>query len=957
MLRNEIVNTYVKFAIAGFIVISVFILGGCSSDVASRSYTSRVEQRSAPQPIIITGVNVDEDSESAFLSITSNKLLTYSPAKPTAGLLNLYFPDTGLSMSKTEIEPVNSVISSIKAIELVEGGPSKISITLKDDVPYEINREGTGLKISFSKASIKETEDISKESVVTDSDITPVDKNFPEGTTLNSVEFAELENSINISIISDGSIKDYSVFTLQSRDDLPARIVFDIKNIKSKFKKEQVVPVNSKWVKRIRHFAYPDYLRFVLDTKDSYLNDYSAIPVENGIMIRFGLEEAETSLAIVSENEEQIKENDFIEEDTAVQESPSPTTTTESIDTDTLATDEIVKEKSVDLAESGKSEIDYSKQAIVNSINFTSGDEGKSTVAIGITNPVKYDVTKTGQTELQITLYNTKIPGYRLRPLVTRKFNSAVDLITPLYAKATGNDSIVKINLREAVPYLVTQTDDQINIDLEASSIISSTEPVDMLGDQEVALNEDISVKDTSTESVYDEPYDSSMEDMASDIVEEDVAMDEVGYSEGEDKENTEMEGGKRYTGEKITMNFYETDIKNVFRILKAVSKKNFVIDKDVKGRFSGNLENVPWDQVMDLALKMNKLSSTVEGNVIRIVTQNTKTAEEKIKNDEELAKKQFGEKLTELEPLVTEYIPISYSNASSDIKPHLQSLLTPDRGTISVDARTNQIIITDVAEKVEQAKDLVQRLDKVTPQVVIEARIVEVSESFSRELGTEWGVGTRDASGNLSPIVGQQGVATWEVAMNHPAASTGSLAYNFSRIVGTPFSLNAKLHAAEVQGDGKIISSPKIVTLDNKQAKISQGLEYPYQKSDGDGNTVTEFKSIKLELTVTPHVTPDNRISMQINISKNDVEALIGGVPSLATNSANTELLVNNGDTIVIGGIIKTTTASGENAFPGLSKIPVLGWLFKSKSFSTKKNELLIFITPNIVQLEKSGL
>jgi len=193
---------------------------------------------------------------------------------------------------------------------------------------------------------------------------------------------------------------------------------------------------------------------------------------------------------------------------------------------------------------------------------------------------------------------------------------------------------------------------------------------------------------------------------------------------------------------------------------------------------------------------------------------------------------------------------------------------------------------------------------------------------------------------------------------MNFPAAgASSSIGFNFSRLTGVPFVLNAKLNALETTGDGKILSAPKIVTLDNKKAKIKQGLEWAYLERDDAGGSSVKFKNIDLLLEVTPHVTPDNRISLSIYITKNDIASVTDGVPSLSTNEAETELLVNDGDTLVIGGIIKSTRTSGESAFPVLSKIPILGWLFKSQSKSDQSNELLIFITPRIVQLEQRDM
>jgi len=409
----------------------------------------------------------------------------------------------------------------------------------------------------------------------------------------------------------------------------------------------------------------------------------------------------------------------------------------------------------------------------------------------------------------------------------------------------------------------------------------------------------------------------------------------------------------RKYTGEKIAINFFETDIKNVFRILMDVSKKNFAIDKDVSGQVTLAFDKpVPWDQILNVILKMNRLGMVFEGDIIRIATLKTLQVEETERQAKIKAAQKLEEQKKALEPLLTEYIPVNYANAKADVLP--QIILTEGRGTISVDERNNQIIMTDVAEKIQKAKETVQQIDKVTPQVIIEARIVEVSDSFSREFGTAWSIaGTKEDA--LGGTLGYD-----MAALNPPTkagASAGQIGIEFSRLIGDQFRvLDARLMASESEGAVKIISAPKILTLDNKPAKIKQGLAYPYNKLDPDGNTVIEWKDIALELEVTPHVTPDSRITMKITIKNNEIGEIINNETSFTTKEAYTELLVDDGDTIIIGGIRKTRKATGGSGVPFLNQIPVLGWLFKTEQKKDEKQELLIFISPRIVQLEQVG-
>jgi type IV pilus assembly protein PilQ len=380
----------------------------------------------------------------------------------------------------------------------------------------------------------------------------------------------------------------------------------------------------------------------------------------------------------------------------------------------------------------------------------------------------------------------------------------------------------------------------------------------------------------------------------------------------------------------------------------------------------------VPWDQALDLILKMNQLGKTLEGDIIRIATLETLKKEEAFKQAEISAAQKARKEQKTLEPLVTEYIAVNYSNAKTDILPHLEKILTKDRGTVTADERTNMAIITDVAEKIEQAREIVKQLDKVTPQVMIEARIVEATVGFARELGIKWGgnyygTGTQASAPTTGRLFGAsmggnydsagQNYAVNLPAYNLPSAAkyAAGLGFAFSRIGGTTLALDLRLLAMETNSKGKIISTPKIATLDNEPAKIKQGYDYPFKQLDESGNTTITWKPVDLLLEVTPHITPDNRVSMAIKTTKNDLKTVLGET-TIATKEAETKLLVNDGETIVIGGIIKETLSWSEAKVPFFGDIPVLGWLFKSKYRKTDKTEMLIFITPKIIQLEQQS-
>jgi len=563
------------------------------------------------------------------------------------------------------------------------------------------------------------------------------------------------------------------------------------------------------------------------------------------------------------------------------------------------------------------SDVKENSPAWINRIDFSSETAGQSTIIIGTTTPVKYDLKKISDKKLLLNLYPSKLPDYRQRPLVTTRFQSAVDRITPFQTPAMKNTSGFAIDLRDSVPYFIEQTDNLILVHFEASS-----------------------VPPRPLETAALPPWKNVMSQ----------GVDKTGAPAPKPSEHTKIKSQTaKYTGEKIAINFFETDIKNVFRILMDVSGKNFAIDKDVSGQVTLAFDTpVPWDQILNIILRMNRLGMAFEGDIIRIATLNTLKLEETERQAKIEATQKLEDQKKAQEPLLTEYIPVNYANAKADVLP--QIILTEGRGTISVDERNNQIIITDVAEKIQKAKEIVKQIDKVTPQVIIEARIVEASDNFTREFGTSWAV-SGEKTGSTSSLGYDMS------AINPPTSSKGEIGIQFSRLVGDQFRvLDARLKASESEGTVKIVSAPKILTLDNKPAKIKQGLAYPYNKLDPDGNTVIEWKDIALELEVTPHVTPDSRITMKITIKNNEIGEVINNEVSFTTKEAYTELLVDDGDTVIIGGIRKTRKATGESGVPFLNKVPVLGWLFKTEKNEGKKEELLIFIAPRIVQLQQMG-
>jgi len=365
-------------------------------------------------------------------------------------------------------------------------------------------------------------------------------------------------------------------------------------------------------------------------------------------------------------------------------------------------------------------------------------------------------------------------------------------------------------------------------------------------------------------------------------------------------------------------------------------------------------LITVPWDQALDLILKTFSLGKSIEGNILRIAPYTVLA-----KESEEAAKaKEAGIKA---EPLDTKIFPISYAKVSVVQTAVTNSKILTPRGTISVDERTSTMLVNDVASVFPKIENYLLTLDKPTPQVLIEARIVEVNTNEVRDLGIQWGLTLRGVN-TLSSLGGFSGLNTGTFTGNNflvdlPGGASAGSGSGFTFGIMNPaktMGLDLQLSAVETLGKGKVISNPRIMTLDNEEAKILQGKSIPVRKLTTEGTVSTEFKDITLELTVKPHITPDNSISIDFGIKKEELDPTlpsIEGVPGTDKKEAKTNVIVRDGETIVIGGIYKVNKSDSETGVPGLMRIPILGWLFKNNKENVTTSELLMFITPRIVQ------
>lgn len=420
-------------------------------------------------------------------------------------------------------------------------------------------------------------------------------------------------------------------------------------------------------------------------------------------------------------------------------------------------------------------------------------------------------------------------------------------------------------------------------------------------------------------------------------------------------KRNTERFA---YTGEKLSLNFQDIDVRSVLQLIADFTNLNLVASDTVQGGITLRLQNVPWDQALDLVLKTKGLDKRKIGNVLLVAP----AAEIAAREQQEL---ESQKQIADLAPLRRELLQVNYAKAA-DIAKLFQSVTSAEakadeRGSITVDERTNNIIAYQTQERLDELRRIVAQLDIPVRQVMIEARIVEANVDYDKSLGVRWGgsvqnKGNWNTSGvsngaNASSTIGTPG----STSTNAPFVDLGTAA-NTSGI-GIAFItdnvlLDLELTAMEKTGNGEIVSQPKVVTSDKETAKILKGTEIPYQEASSSGATSVSFKEASLSLEVTPQITPDNRIIMEVKVTKDEPDYLnkVQDVPPIKKNEVNAKVLVNDGETIVIGGVFSNTQSKVVDKVPFLGDVPYLGRLFRRDVVSEKKSELLVFLTPRIM-------
>lgn len=567
----------------------------------------------------------------------------------------------------------------------------------------------------------------------------------------------------------------------------------------------------------------------------------------------------------------------------------------------------------------------------VKSVDFRS-ESGRSILEIGLSAPAEVSPTVASGDIVRFDIKNASIGRALRRALDSSAFPSAVRQIVP-YPAREGNRSDVRfaVSLKGPVPYTLENAGKTVRFVVTDGAFAEAAPPSHEL--REVAFAGAAIPRSAAIAPAAALPG-AAVEPVA-------AAPAVVSV--------TPASTGQVFSGEKISLVFDQADIRKIFQLIGEVSDLNIIVGDDVSGNLTLRLIDVPWDQALSLILETRDLGMLKEGNVARILPK------AKIRAMDE-AKFTAARTKEKLEDLVTEVISVSYTSLGNVSGP--SSELLTERGKITADERNKQVIVTDIPSVIAEIRRLIEILDTPERQVSIEARIVEANSTFGRDLGVKWGLSFSDDSGgpwdaSAIDIGGGGGFLISPPSAGNVISGAGlGTGITFGRVGIDSTVLDLRISALETSGNGKVISTPRVTTLNGGSATISQGTKIPYTSSGADGLPKTEFVDANLELQVQPVINPDNSIILDINATNSSVgSTLSGDAPSIDTKEAETTVLVRDGETTVIGGIFVETENDSQSGVPLLQHIPVLGNLFKSKSKSSTRSEMLIFITPRIVE------
>jgi len=739
-------------------------------------------------------------------------------------------------------------------------------------------------------------------------------------STLERVEAAKAGNGVVIHLVADGSVDNAASFTLSD----PPRLVIDLAGVKSVVKKKEVA-VGGGLVQRVRIGAHEDKVRVVVDGagKGDPFDGRRVVPVPSGLVIALG-DGAEVEAAMANATA-----------DVPIAAAPARGASGSTAPAQTAASPEAVPAHASATAIEGVAfEPQADRDRVVvrgeQAVDYLVYEPDPDTVVLSLTNAtlepsaaVRIAPEKPGPVSLVTAFEQPDMKTPEVRVVMKRAAN-----LKPAVTRE-GSTLVVEFphEGQASPPPVLALADAQAGA--SAASPASPATPhsaVSNLAENGSAPLASAAVPPASAASGGHGAGPAAVDEPASiDILNEGGLMD-----------------GKQYVGRRISLDFKEVEIADVLRLIAEVSDLNVIAGDEVKGKVTIRLVDVPWDQALDVIARI--------GNVLRIASSDVLSQEEELRLQERRAKEK-------LEDLVVKLQPVNYADVK-EVSTMVTKLLT-ERGSVNTDKRTNTLIIKDIASVIDEATALVKAVDTMTPQVMIEAKIVEANLDFSRELGAVWNFGTNPLTestlGGRDYVFnqGDKGNGNQLVLGNPITAAPTGLINLAASVIDSKFNYELQIQAAESNGDGKVISSPRVVTVDNGPAQIEQGVSIPFQTTQ-NGDTNLEFVDAVLKLKVTPHITADKSIVMQVEVSRNAPDSSVftlTGSPAIAKNDVKTETLVKDGQTLVLGGIYVVDKSEKQSRMPYLHSIPFIGNLFKEQEVSDSRKELLIFVTPRVVE------
>jgi type IV pilus assembly protein PilQ len=814
------------------------------------------------------------------------------------------------------------------------------------------------------------TDDASDTAAATTQDVTAA----AAATRFDGVAVEPLGEGLLVTLRANGLISSVSTFTL----DDPARLVVDLLDIENN---SDLAPIDlqSELVSRIRVGEHADKIRVVVDGGSSTapFDGRRVVPTAGGLVIALGRGDAlETALAAATQSAAPIATPVAVAElDATAAAGESPDSIAPSaegawggeLSPDALAAAdgsdrpldapvEAIDSAADSAASDSELAAPTSSIASIYGIEFDNQDNRDRIVVLGDA-PVDYAVFEPSPETVIISLQGAKVdPEAAVR--ITPEPGGPVSLVTAFDQPEMEQPEVRLVVQRAAnLQPEISRRGSLLIVDFPRTGGVAVAPPA-MTQDEAMTAQADLTGTPATTSSAAADTGDSQSDGATGSTATAATDPSEPESSPASIEPESSIDlltpGGlsadKKYIGRRISLDFKDVEIADVLRLIAEVSELNVIAGDDVKGKVTVRLVEVPWDQALDVVLLTKGLGFMRVGNILRIAPAVEIQQEEELRLQERRSKER-------LEDLIVKLQPVNFADVK-EVSKMVKQLLTPDRGTVTTDVRTSTLIIKDIPSVIAEATALIKAIDTQTPQVLIEAKIVEAALDFSREFGVTMGfLADPDKMPDnwlYTPDAGPTfiGDAVGGSTGNPITANPTGLLNLAGWLLDDTFNVELQLQAAEINGDGKVISSPRVVTLDNKKATIQQGVSIPFQTFE-NGDAQLEFVDAVLKLDVTPHITANQSIIMKVAVTRNAPDETVftlTGTPAIAKNEVKTETLIKDGQTLVLGGIYVIDKAERESKVPYLHHIPLLGRLFRSNEIGDGRKELLVFVTPRVV-------